>query len=98
MTNNHETKEPMFTLADVQAEYLCGLSTGKKSMVMGLLPETVEIMIVVKGRSMDDIETIKKVSSFEDIQRSSGLVLRKLSEHAIAEIASQGLLKKVLEG
>lgn len=88
--------DPMFTLAQCQAEYLAGVAAGKREMSRGLIPNTVEIQITVLG-SEDNIETIKRVVSFEQVKQSNGKVLRLETERTVAEIATQGILKELIE-
>lgn len=89
-------EEPTFTLAECQAEYLCGVREGKRQMGLGLLPKTVQITFRVLDDN-DNIEAVTRVVSFEDIQQSSGKALHLQTERTLAEIATQGIIKKLIE-
>lgn len=89
-------EKPTFTLAECQAEYLCGVAFGKKIMGQGMIPKTVQITIrVLDGEG--NIEAITKTVSFEAIRESAGVSLRYETERALAEIATQGIIKKLIE-
>ena len=89
-------EEPTFTLRECQAEYLCGVAEGKRLMVGSLQPKTVEICIRVRDEK-DNIEAINRVVTFEEIKESGGKVLRYECERTLAEIATQGIIKSLIE-
>lgn len=94
-------KEPTFTLAECQAEYLTGLFNGKNIVARSLIPETVEILITVKGKTdligNAEIQAVKKVVTFDEIKQSSGKALLYQSERAVIEIGSQRIIEELLK-
>lgn len=62
-----------------------------------LLPETVEIIVKVRGED-DQYETIRRVLTFELLRQSNGLVLRREMEHLTAKVATETMVRDLVEG
>lgn len=59
-------------------------------------PKTVSIEFTVYDEE-ERVEAIRRIVSFEEIRQSSGKVLRLETEETLAKIATQGILKKLIE-
>lgn len=74
-----------------------GVENERKEWVKTLLPQSAEITIRVRGEK-DDVNTIRKVLSFEEIKSSELKVLRYAADEAVIEIATKGkILKSLIE-
>jgi hypothetical protein len=72
-----------------------GEKDAKKEFAGTFAPETVEITIRVRGKE-EEVETVRRVVSFETIRQSRGKVLRLETEETLAKIATQGILQKLI--